>query len=341
MRLLDQVAQWSAPFLVQPPGCCSDYVALPGPAQYAKRVAQCPVRLVVADDLTRVSSELAFAGGERLASCLDLVRIPAPLLWVEWNDEMHQQAIHECGSTTQRDPAAAGRRVGVLLEGSACGRTAVARTFWTQGVAGQSASADVAMSPVESHIDLRHPHAVLTGEPQLLQGGFAGISDSADAGVAALLEHVRFRLDARGAEYYRSVAGSPEIRRQVVEDCLSAVARDVPFLVALFLLLNARDATRSSAISRAGINRKRTRQGRARLLDHLEVRASLDALGSAARAEPGASGRRGPRLHHVRGHLVRRANKVFWRTPHLRGRAARGIVRSRTVCLSFSQRRDA
>jgi len=93
MRLLDQVAQCSAPLLVQPAGCGSDYVALPGPAQYANRIAQCPLRWVVADDLTRVSSELAFAGGERLAGCLDLVRIPAPLLWIEWNDEVHQQAI--------------------------------------------------------------------------------------------------------------------------------------------------------------------------------------------------------------------------------------------------------
>jgi len=111
--------------------------------------------------------------------------------------------------------------------------------------------------------------------------------DPADAGVAALLEHVRFRLDARWPSTTARFATSPDIRRQVVEGCLSAVARDVPFLFALFLLLNARDATCSRAIARAGINRKRTRQGRARLLDHLEVRASLDALGSAASAEPG------------------------------------------------------
>ena len=49
------------------------------------------------------------------------------------------------------------------------------------------------------------------------------------------------------------------------------------------------------------------------------------------------AGRRSPRLHHVRGHLVRRDSQVFWRLPHLRGNASRGVVRSRTVCLSFAR----
>ena len=49
------------------------------------------------------------------------------------------------------------------------------------------------------------------------------------------------------------------------------------------------------------------------------------------------SGRHSPRLHHVRGHLVRREQRVFWRVPHLRGSASRGAVRSRTVCLSFAR----
>jgi hypothetical protein len=48
-----------------------------------------------------------------------------------------------------------------------------------------------------------------------------------------------------------------------------------------------------------------------------------------------ANRRRGPRLHHVRGHIARRGDKVFWRLPHLRGSARLGVVRSRTVQLSF------
>jgi hypothetical protein len=46
--------------------------------------------------------------------------------------------------------------------------------------------------------------------------------------------------------------------------------------------------------------------------------------------------RRPARLHHVRGHLVRREDRIFWRMAHLRGQALQGLVRSRTVCLSFA-----
>jgi hypothetical protein len=46
-----------------------------------------------------------------------------------------------------------------------------------------------------------------------------------------------------------------------------------------------------------------------------------------------------PRLHHVRGHIVRREDRIFWRKPHLRGDASQGQVRSRTVCLSFARGR--
>jgi hypothetical protein len=92
-------------------------------------------------------------------------------------------------------------------------------------------------------------------------------------------------------------------------------------------------------VSRAAINRKRLANGRAPLLDHVEVNASLDAVATAESAADG-SGRQSPRLHHVRGHLVRRENRVFWRVPHLRGSGCRGAVRSRTVCLAFSRRSE-
>ena len=110
-------------------------------------------------------------------------------------------------------------------------------------------------------------------------------------------------------------------------------------LLGFFLLLSAKDATRSLPVSRTAINRKRLAHGRPPLLDHIEVRASLDAVGESDANGAELIGRQSPRLHHVRGHLVRRDNRVFWRTPHLRGSAARGIVRSRTVCLSFARPR--
>ena len=159
--------------------------------------------------------------------------------------------------------------------------------------------------------------------------------------MASLLDHVRFRFDDAWAAYYRAAATDPEARSHVIRTTLAAVARDVPLLLAFFLLLSAKDATRCIAVSRAAINRKRRALGRMALLDHIEVRASLDAVREPESRAAEIDGRQSPRLHHVRGHLVRRDNHVFWRTPHLRGSALRGMVRSRTVCLSFARPHEA
>ncbi len=333
MRLLDRVVRCHAPLRLALDGICAVPFEVTGPSHYASRVADCPLRFVLDDDLTRASAELAFADGARLAGCLDLLRIPAAHLWVEWNDAVHKQVIYETGAVTELDAAASGRRVGVLLQGSADGHRALARTFWVDAAADESA--EVILSPLETHIDLRcgaPPAADLAG---VLAGGFVMLTDTADAAMSSLLDHVRFRFDEPWTAYYRAAATNLEALRHVVHDCMAAVARDVPLLLAFFLLLSAKDATRSMPVSRAALNRKRIANGRAALLDHIEVHASLDTVREADSVGSELSGRQSPRLHHVRGHLVRRDDRVFWRTPHLRGSGMRGMVRSRTVRLCF------
>jgi hypothetical protein len=337
MRLLDRVARCHAPLHLALDRVSAVPFEVTGPSHYAPRVADCPLRYVLDDDLTRACAQLAFADGARLAGCLDLLRVPAQRLWVEWNDAVHRQVIYETGTVTEYGTAASGRRVGVLLQASADGQRAVARTFWVDAAAEESA--DVILSPLETHIDLRGEHSLPADPPGVLAGGFAGITDPADSAMASLLDHVRFRFDEAWAAYYRAAAPQPDVQRHVVHRSLAAVAHDVPLLLAFFLLLSAKDATCSMPVSRAALNRKRIANGRTPLLDHIEVRASLDAVRETDTGGTELTGRQSPRLHHVRGHLVRRDDRVFWRTPHLRGSGMRGMVRSRTVCLSFAKAR--
>jgi hypothetical protein len=337
MRLLDKIARCHAPLRLALDRGPEIIFEVSGPGRYASKVANCPLRFVLGDDLTRASAELAFADGVRLAGCLDLLRVPAPHMWVEWNYEVHQRVICETQSIAEYDMAASGRRVGVLLQGSPDGYRAVARTFWADNAADEFS--DVTMSPLETHIDLRGESPEASDIAGILEGGFAAITDPADSGMASLLDHVRFRLDASWAAYYRAVATDPGAQRHVVHASLAAVARDTPLILAFFLLLSAKDATRSTPVSRAALNRKRQAHGRPPLLDHIEVRASLDAVRESDEGGVELVGRQSPRLHHVRGHLVRRDNRVFWRVSHLRGSGSRGMVRSRTVCLSFARSR--
>lgn len=324
MRLLDSIAHYHAP--------------LPPKAElkpFARRMAECPLRFVLGDDLTRASAELAFADGARLAGCLDLLRMPAPHMWIEWNDEAHKRVIYETRSAAEFDRDAAGRKVGMLLRASTDGLEAIGRTFWTD--ARDNECAEVTLSPLETHIDLRGEFAHAPQALDALSGGFIDVTDRQDPAVASLLDHVRFRFDDSWAAYYRAAAADAAFRRRLISDSLAAVVRDAPFLLAFMLLLSAKDATRRVPVSRTAINRKRAVLGRAPLLDHIEVKATLDAVSVSEPSEDGAL-RHAPRLHHVRGHLVRRDHRVFWRVPHLRGSASRGIVHSRTVCLSLSGR---
>jgi len=334
MRLLDRVANCRAPLLLALDSDPAVPIEVTGPSRYAAQVARCPLRFVLGDDLTRASAELAFADGVRLAGCMDLLRVPAPNMWVEWNDQVHKKVIYDARAVAHFDTAAAGRRVGVLLQGSSDGYGAVARTFWADAAADESS--EVILSPLETHIDLRGELADASDIAGILSGGFAGVTQQADPAMTCLLKYVRFRFDDSWAAYYRAAATGPEERAHLVHTNLGAVARDIPLLLAFFLLLSARDATRSIPVSRAAINRKRQANGRAPLLDHVEVRASLEAMRDTGPTGLGLVGRQSPRLHHVRGHLVRRDDRVFWRMPHLRGSALRGMVRSRTVCLSFA-----
>jgi hypothetical protein len=81
MRLLDLIAQSSPSQSGVPPTR-----SLPGPHHFAQVIQACPLRLVVGDDLIRCSTALAYAEGDRLSGCLDLVRVPSERLWVEWAD---------------------------------------------------------------------------------------------------------------------------------------------------------------------------------------------------------------------------------------------------------------
>jgi hypothetical protein len=336
MRLLDRVAGARAPFLLRLDHSAAEPIEVSGPGSFASRMSTCPLRFVLADDLTRACAELAFSDGERLAGCLDLLRIPARQMWIEWNDEVHQRVMSETGSVARFEAASCGRRVGVLLEGSADGYAAVLRTFWAD--AGTDAE-EPTLSPVETHICLRGALPEPSDISEVLSGGFAGVDHDADAAMDDLLSHVRFRIDDRWAAYYRAAAGTAQMQREVVLASFGAVARDAPLILAFLLLLSAKDATRSMPVSRIALNRKRVAHGHWPLLDHVEVRASLDAVQAAGMADADSTGRQSPRLHHVRGHLVRRDDRVFWRVPHLRGSGARGMIRSRTVCLSFARQR--
>jgi len=325
MRLLDLVCQSTSP----PPGIPSGF-SIPTPGHFAQQVTACPLRIVLADELVRCSTQLAYSEGDRLAGCLDLIHAPMQSVWIEWSEVIRQQVLREIPNLEVRDAATA-KRVGLLVQTDKTGRAGTMRTFW-------STSEDVPYTgSVVTEFDLDHPIRGSTDLGAMFDGEPVGVSHMAEPAVDAVLNHVQYRLDTAWRSYYGCANLSAVERNAVARTALSSSACDAPMTLALFLLMTAKDGVQRRTSELAKVNRARRRMGRAPLLEHVEAFLNLRAFTEPDGLEPdaGTSVRRPARLHHVRGHLARRGNKIFWRCSHLRGSARLGSLRSRTVALSF------
>lgn len=306
--------------------------ALPDAYNFADVVRACPLRLVLADDLTQCTTQLAYAEGRRLSGCLDLIHVPSQSLWLEWLEPTRSSALLEIpGYSGLRCPPRPNvRRSGVLIHADPLGRTGSLRTFWS------TQDEQVYTAAVLTEFDLNNHVRPAFDVDSVFSGAPFGVVMPVEAALDELLSHVCFRLDPAWARYYRAAELPAAQKFLVLQEVLGNMAFDMPMILALFLLFTARDALQRRPADLGRLNVARRRCGRHPLLEHIEVRAPVAAPHPApAPCEGSPLRRRGPRLHHVRGHIARRGDRVFWRLPHLRGSARLGVVHSRTVQLSF------
>ena len=283
MLLADRIGQCGAPFVVQNNGT-GRIGTLDNTANHGEAIAKCPLRYVLADDLTRLCADLAYSKGACTLECADLFRLPATPLWVEWCNAPWRNALQCYGFPLIEGGLQWVGRRGALVNVTSDGRRGVIKTFWSAGESGR----EIFASSVESAFDL----------------------DAAEGG-----------RKARAGSLWRHTLGTN--------------ARDIPMLLAFLLLLSTRNGLPQRASDGGRLNRARSRTGKAASLEHVVVRAPLlPEYGEQQQAAvPGS--RRSPRLHHVRGQLVRRGSELFWRVPHRRGSVRAGVVQSRTVVWTF------
>jgi hypothetical protein len=324
MRLLDLIAQGRTALIRIDGGG-----TLPGAERFKDAVRNCPIRYVLADELARCATQMAFSDGDCLASCLDLIHVPAQSLWIEWTDAARRAELPASARGVQEVNGA--QRAGGLLKASADGRSGEIRTFW-------STRDELAyVSPVIGRFDLDGAHQHTVSSDPVIGSGWATLAASGESGLEEFLGHLKFYFDEEWAAYYRDRCETREMRNAVLRHNLATCAFDPPMLFAFMLLLSSRSALPQRAIAVDKLNRARRRTGKPPLLEHVEVSAPLYSSSISNVPEMRGSERSAPRLHHVRGHIVRRGAAVFWRVPHLRGSARLGQVRTRTVELSFAR----
>lgn len=329
MKLADRLAQFRTPFVAQCRATGRRW-RLNNAAECASELAAVPIRFVMSDDLTRLCTALAYSKGARSLACADLVRIPAAAVWIEWGCAAWQCELAHYGIAIDDAARGPGSRRGVLLRASSDGRRGSLRTFWSAGVEG-----DVLASSVEAYFDLDTPRGEDPRPPPGRSASTARVSDPEPRGDDILSRCFRFHYERSWAAYYGDACLERGQSEALWRHALGTIALDIPVLLAFFLLLGTRSGLPQSAQSFERLNRSRLRAGKAPLLAHIDVRAPILPDLRSGPASQGDYGRRRPRLHHVRGHLVRRGSQLFWRVPHLRGSARQGVVRSRTVEWTF------
>ena len=330
MRLFDAIVQSAACVPCSAEQALLDF-GLPRAAVHANELERCPKRYVLDDNLTRICTALAFSEGDRLHSCLDLIRLPISPLWVEWPDAIHLEAVRLAGfaeSHTGASPESL--RAGVLIASGNTARCGEIRTFWSQ----RGAEWVPYVAPTLIMFDLDGDLEPAGPETEVFERGTFGVHASGFEALTPVFANLRLKLEPPWAAHYRSGAVDRGRRLHILESCGTAVASSVPMLLAFLLLLNSKSALQQRDSQLQRLNRSRARAGKRALLDHTEVAMAIDGTSHALSAvEPTA--RRGSRLHHVRGHLVRRGSAVFWRMPHLRGHVRFGAIRSQTVKFRF------
>jgi hypothetical protein len=225
----------------------------------------------------------------------------------------------------QRISSRGGRR-GALLHASPDGRRGSVRTFWTDGLNGEALA-----SSIEAYFDF---DISSDEDPEPPDGDRAPplrVVDGTHKGDDVLSRCFRFRYERSWREYYDRAPLSEIERLALDRHALGTIAIIIPVILAFLLLLGTRTGLPRRTESFERLNRTRAKAGKSPLLEHIEVCCPLMAPYHDREPRHSEVARRSPRLHHVRGHLVRRGNELFWRVPHLRGNARAGAVRARTV----------
>jgi hypothetical protein len=321
MRLHDRVSASTKPVHVALPDRRT--FLLPSAAAIAAEVRNTPVRYVLDDDVAALAMRIALGDAARLIDCLDLVRIGAPLLWLEWNERGSLRAMAELGI---REPASEARsaRVGLLVRSDPTGRRGDFSIVWE----GEAPEPD--LSPLRVKFDL-DDSTFANHESGGREGRRVVIKESEP--LTRLLAHARFCLAKEWDVYFGVACSDASKREEAWLQNLNMATADFPFLVAFCLLISAKSAFALRPKSFDRLNAARARSRKPPLLDHIEVSARIDRPASTGDEGRDPVGRAPSRLHLVCGHLVRRGARVFWRRAHLRGAADRGVIASRTISL--------
>lgn len=298
MRLLDQVAQATNPIIIEDKRL--GLVRLPGADAFAALVRDTTLRYVLQDDVTQVLNDLAFGQASLVASSLDIVRLPSESMWIEWQDIAPNTDPTRSARLEKR------RKVGALVTSEPGGRVGSIQVIWEEFDNQPTPSPAILVFDLDNEIPMRQKYLKFD-----LPDG--------DLRQKLLFSHLGMFIQPQWLSFYRSTIGGNDHWTKLHNDLGNTIRSDAPFVLAFCLLLSMRTELTFQAANLSRLNEQREKRKKPTLLDHVEIGTTIHRNIPPKNDGLSVGGRAVSRLHHVRGHFVRRGNVVFWRSPHLRG----------------------
>lgn len=290
---------------------------MPGGGALGAHLLQCPLRFVLSDEVTVLAAEIAFEQRSMLPRAVDILRLPAQSVWIEFNHRARHEPLLSAGLAP---PYFTSQKIGLLARctDDTLRRGEIRLAWEANGGEGPE------LCPIFAEFDLDRPYAsgavlpALARRPALPQ-------------LSALFERLRLRIDPAWEAYYASQCTGSRFDETLQQSALPIFV-DVPMFFSVILLTLAQGALSARGTDLGKLNRARVHNGKSMLLNHIELHMNL-LRDPAYPGEPSGGRRQGPRRHIVRGHFVRKRNRIHWRSPHLRGRVDRGEISTRNVAV--------
>lgn len=304
-------------------------------------------RFVLDDAVVESACHVVLSRPSSMLEALRLVRVPLPLMWVEWSEDARRQIRKHLDIVTDNDRPLPDR-FGFLITANDQGTAGVTEYCWKHSAAslndGKYQEAGITIAPDEG-VNIASKMTVFDfsrlDQPSTLP------PDAEDSDMFRRWGRQPKEIDAlRHMDNCGRNVWTPSGQNLLnafglmtpwaVEEVAAAQDADVEgeFLqvISTLILLNARNGTQSREVTHAPkLNKARVARGKAPLLEHRVITMRLSP-GEVKDSRNGGAGRlTSPRRSHlVMGHYVTRAGKVFWRRAHHRGGKQPGSVGPKT-----------
>lgn len=293
MRLIDVVV--NAPATVELTDDAGRWHLVPGVGARVGDIQSCDFRYILDKVASDECMKLVKSSSNGLFQ-LDspLLRMPRQAFWMEW-------------FSTDADKT----KIGLLVEAAPDGRSGIL-TGYFQNEYGRA-------DKIGAWLEFNFDYPSRPADPAHLTMQHREYPHLND-----LLSCARLHIEPEWDGFFR--ARSPDHISQTMAELAANSWYFLPAASAFAAMLNSRELLIATPSNLSRLNAARRRRGSRPLLNHIEISIHLAQAKAAADADRRAGAKSSPRLHHVRGHFVRRADKIFWRSAHLRGDAERPIL---------------